>query len=393
MTALMPAFTHLADLQVPTAVRARNAVLDVLVIGAGQAGLAVGYHLRATGARFELVERNLRIGDSWRQRYDSLSLFTPRSYSHLPGLLLDGDQDGYPTRDEIADYFARYAAHFDIPVRLGTKVVSLERLDEGFLAALDDGTTIEARAVVVAAGAFQIPAVPKIASELSPAVAQLTPLSYRNPSSVPAGVVLVVGDGATGRQIALELAGSHRVVLATGKKRSLAPQRVLGRSIFWWLDHLGLLRITGDSRLGRRLRARDTLPRRDLADDQLREAGVDLVPRLTAFDRASAIFADGRMQDVGSVVWTAGYRDDTSWVRIVDAVDASGSFVETRGASPVPGLFFVGRPWQMTQSSGLVTGVGADAQAIVTHLVASITARRVAVGGNRDDRADRRRHG
>jgi putative flavoprotein involved in K+ transport len=366
----MPAAPLRAD--PPTA----SLVLDVLVIGAGQAGLAIGYHLRRSGARFELVERNPWIGDSWRQRYDSLTLFTPRTYSHLPGLRLDGDQDGYPRRDEIADYLARYAAHFDIPVRLGTRVVTLERHGEGFLASLDDGTTIDARSVVVATGAFQVPAVPKIASELSPAVRQLTPLSYRNPSSVPAGVVLVVGDGATGRQIALELAGSHRVVLATGKKRSLAPQRVLGRSIFWWLDHLGLLRITADSRLGRRLRARDTLPRRDLADRYLRGAGVDLVPRLTAFDQASANFSDGQTREVSSVVWAAGYRDDTTWLRIIDAVDASGSFVETRGASPVPDLFFVGRPWQMTQSSGLVTGVGADARDIVMQVVASLATSR-----------------
>jgi putative flavoprotein involved in K+ transport len=366
----MPAAPLRAD--PPTA----SLVLDVLVIGAGQAGLAIGYHLRRSGARFELVERNPWIGDSWRQRYDSLTLFTPRTYSHLPGLRLDGDQDGYPRRDEIADYLARYAAHFDIPVRLGTRVATLERHGEGFLASLDDGTTIDASSVVVATGAFQVPAVPKIASELSPAVRQLTPLSYRNPSSVPAGVVLVVGDGATGRQIALELAGSHRVVLATGKKRSLAPQRVLGRSIFWWLDHLGLLRITADSRLGRRWRARDTLPRRDLADRYLRGAGVDLVPRLTAFDQASANFSDGQTREVGSVVWAAGYRDDTTWLRIIDAVDASGSFVETRGASPVPGLFFVGRPWQITQSSGLVTGVGADARDIVMQVVASLATSR-----------------
>ena len=279
---------------------------------------------------------------------------------------------GLPTRDEIADYFARYASHFEIPVRLGTAVVALDRRGGGFPAELDDGTTIDARAVVVASGAFQIPTVPRIAAELSAAVTQLTPLTYRNPSSVPAGVVLVVGDGATGRQIAMELADSHRVVLATGKKRSLAPQRLLGRSIFWWFDHLGLLRATGESRLGRRLRARDTLPRRDLADRYLRLRGVDLVPRLTAFDHASATFSDGQRREVGSVVWAAGYRDDTTWLRMADAVDASGSVLETQGRSPVPGLFFIGRPWQMTQSSGLVTGVGADARTIVTQVVTSL---------------------
>jgi putative flavoprotein involved in K+ transport len=259
--------------------------------------------------------------------------------------------------------------------------VALGRRGGGFLAELDDGTTIAARAVVVAAGAFQIPTVPRIASELSPAVTQLTPLTYRNPSSVPAGVVLVVGDGATGRQIAMELAASHRVVLATGKKRSLAPQRLLGRSIFWWLDHLGLLRATGESRLGRRLRARDTLPRRDLADRYLRLRGVDLVPRLTALGHASATFSDGQRREVGSVVWAAGYRDDTTWLRMTDAVDASGSVLETRGRSPVPGLFFIGRPWQMTQSSGLVTGVGADARTIVTQVVTSLAASSRSRGG------------
>jgi putative flavoprotein involved in K+ transport len=382
MTALTSSAPYAARLTVDYSERlSSSSIVDVLVIGAGQAGLAVGYHLRAAGARFEVIERNLRIGESWRQRYDSLSLFTPRSYSHLPGLLLEGDQEGYPTRDEIADYFARYAAHFDIPVRLGTAVVALGRRGGGFLAELDDGTTIAARAVVVAAGAFQIPTVPRIASELSPAVTQLTPLTYRNPSSVPAGVVLVVGDGATGRQIAMELAASHRVVLATGKKRSLAPQRLLGRSIFWWLDHLGLLRATGESRLGRRLRARDTLPRRDLADRYLRLRGVDLVPRLTALGHASATFSDGQRREVGSVVWAAGYRDDTTWLRMTDAVDASGSVLETRGRSPVPGLFFIGRPWQMTQSSGLVTGVGADARTIVTQVVTSLAVSSRSRGG------------
>jgi putative flavoprotein involved in K+ transport len=382
MTALTSSAPYAARLTVDYSERlSSSSIVDVLVIGAGQAGLAVGYHLRAAGARFEVIERNLRIGESWRQRYDSLSLFTPRSYSHLPGLLLEGDQEGYPTRDEIADYFARYASHFDIPVRLGTAVVALGRRGGGFLAELDDGTTIAARAVVVAAGAFQIPTVPRIASELSPAVTQLTPLTYRNPSSVPAGVVLVVGDGATGRQIAMELAASHRVVLATGKKRSLAPQRLLGRSIFWWLDHLGLLRATGESRLGRRLRARDTLPRRDLADRYLRLRGVDLVPRLTALGHASATFSDGQRREVGSVVWAAGYRDDTTWLRMTDAVDASGSVLETRGRSPVPGLFFIGRPWQMTQSSGLVTGVGADARTIVTQVVTSLAASSRSRGG------------
>jgi len=364
-TAAAPASPAIAD-------ATRSSTVDALVIGAGQAGLAVGQLLGSSGVRFELVERNERIGDSWRERYDSLSLFTPRSYSHLPGLLLDGDPDGYPTRDELAAYLERYAAHFDIPVRLATNVVRLERMAQSFVAWLSDGTTIEARAVVVASGAFQVPAVPALASRLSPAVKQLTPLSYRNPSSLPSGLALVVGDGATGRQIAEELAGSHRVILATGRKRSLVPQRVLGRSTFWWLDRLGLLRVSSDGRLGRRLRARDTIPRRDLRDQKLRDAGVELAARLSNLTGTTATFEDGQSLEVAAVVWATGYRDDTSWMRIAEAVDPAGRFIESRGVSPVSKLFFVGRPWQTSQGSALVTGVGADAGAIVACVISSL---------------------
>jgi len=139
-------------------------VLDVLVIGGGQAGLATAHHLRSTGLRFEVLERNGRIGDSWRARYDSLSLFTPRAYSALPGLSLDGDPDGYATKDEVADYLERYANRFALPVRLEADVRRLERVDGGLRATLGDGATIEARAVVIASGAYQLPAIPAVAS-------------------------------------------------------------------------------------------------------------------------------------------------------------------------------------------------------------------------------------
>jgi putative flavoprotein involved in K+ transport len=344
-------------------------VLDVLVIGGGQAGLATAYHLRTTGLRFEVLERNARIGDSWRTRYDSLSLFTPREYSALPGLSLDGDPDGYATKDEVADYLERYATRFALPVRLEAEVRRLERVDGGFRATLGGGATIEARAVVIASGAYQLPAIPEIASRFSRDVVQLAPLSYRNPTSVPAGTVLVVGDGATGRQIARELAPTHRVLLAGGKGRSLAPDRVLGRSIYWWLDRLRLLRVTRDSRIGRRLRSRDAFPGRGLDDGHLRAAGIQQVPRLTQADGTTAGFLDGTAREVASVIWATGYRDDSGWVLIPRVSDERGSFVESRGSSPVPGLFFVGRRWQTTQGSALLLGVGSDAAMIVQEVV------------------------
>jgi putative flavoprotein involved in K+ transport len=166
-------------------------------------------------------------------------LFTPRAYSALLGLPVPGDPDGYPTKDEMADYLERYVGYFDLPVLTGTGIRSLTRLNGGFCAGTDAGEIIDARAVVLATGAFQRPAIPAISRQLSPEVLQLTPESYKRPGQLPSGRVLVVGDGATGRQIAVELAATHEVLLATGRPRRVSPERILGRSIFWWMDKLG----------------------------------------------------------------------------------------------------------------------------------------------------------
>jgi putative flavoprotein involved in K+ transport len=349
--------------------------LDVLVIGAGQAGLATAYHLRSTGLRYELLERHSRIGDSWRMRFDSLALFTPRSYSALPGLVLDGDPEGFATKDEIADYLERYAQHFALPVRLSAEAKSLERIDDRFRARTADGSIVDAEAVVIASGAFQTPAVPQLASGFSGGVTQLTPDTYANPAGVPVGTVLVAGDGATGRHIARELAATHCVVLAAGRRRRLTPDRILGRSAFWWLDRLGLLRVSRDSRIGRWLRSRDPFPGRGLDLAHLRSAGVAIVPRLTRAHGITAGFADGSSCEVAAVVWATGYRDDSSWVWISGAVDETGRFQESRGISPVPGLFFVGRSWQRSRGSALLLGAGEDAKFIVSQIIHGLGAR------------------
>jgi putative flavoprotein involved in K+ transport len=349
--------------------RAGTRVLDVLVIGGGQAGLATGYHLRSTGFRFEIVEGHARVGDSWRRRYDSLKLFTPRRYSALPGLPVPGDPDGYPTKDEIADYLESYARHFDLPARLNTGVRSLARAGDAFRATLSDGSCIEARAVVLATGAFQTPTIPAIAASFAPGVAQLSAASYRNPSDVPTGTVLVVGDGATGRQIARELAPTHDVLLATGRPRRPTPAHILGRSIFWWLDRFGVLRASRESRIGRRMMAKDPFPGRDLDLSRLRRAGVTVAPRLTAAEGRTARFADGRSVEITAIVWATGYRPDSAWIDIPGVTGADGAFIHSRGVSPVPGLYVVGQPWQWTRGSALLLGVGDDA-AYVTAQVA-----------------------
>jgi putative flavoprotein involved in K+ transport len=345
-----------------------NTTLDVLVIGAGQAGLALGHRLKQTRLQFLLVDRHDRVGDNWRTRFESLMLFTPRSYSALPGLPVSGDPEDYPTKDEIADYLESYAQHFDLPVALSTDIERLEQVNGVFSATTTTGRVVFARAVVLATGAFQHPAIPTIAQLLAGDVVQLTPETYRNPQQTPSGTVLVVGDGATGRQIARELSATHRVILSTGRPRRVSPNRILGRNIFWWMDKLGLVRKSRNTAVGRYLMRADPFPGKEIELDKLRRNGVTVVGRLTEAAGRQVSFADGQTAEIDVVIWATGYRDLTEWVAIPEVKDARGAFIEQRGISPVSGLAFIGRSWQWTRGSALLTGVGADANFIVEHL-------------------------
>ena len=202
--------------------------VDVLVIGGGQAGLATAYWLERSGLSIRVIDAGERIGDRWRKRYSSLALFTPREFSSLPGLELSGDPGGYASAAEFGDYLERYAEKFGLPVTSGVRVVKLTKRSDRFLADLSNGESVQARKVVIATGGFQTPVVPAMASGLSAEVRQFTAESYYEPSDVVAGrPVLVVGDGASGRDIAADLVATHRVVLACGRPRRLLPERFL----------------------------------------------------------------------------------------------------------------------------------------------------------------------
>ena len=342
--------------------------LDILVIGAGQAGLALGFHLRKTPFRFQIVDRNVRVGDSWRKRFESLVLFTPRAYSALPGLAVPGDPDGYPTKDELAAYLEMYVNHFDLPVVLGLGIRRLERADGGFRAITDTGQPIDCRVVVLATGAFQRPAILAISKQLSQEVLQLSTEDYKAPGQLPPGRVLVVGDGATGREIALELAASHHVLLATGHHRRVSPDRILGKSVFWWMDKLGILRASRESAIGRYLMKTDPFPGKALELGRLREQGAVVVGRIVRAVGTKVAFASGESTEIDAVLWATGYRDDTDWVAIPEVKDERGRFVHQRGISPIPNLYFIGRSWQWTRGSALLVGVGADAAYLAEHI-------------------------
>jgi putative flavoprotein involved in K+ transport len=333
---------------------------DVIVIGGGQAGLAVGYYLARQERRFAILEAAGEPAAAWRARWDSLRLFTPVRRDSLPGRAFPGDPDSYPDRDQVVSYLEDYARHFELPVELDSRVLAVRGADDGFEVELADRHYL-ARQVVVATGPWQVPFTPAIASGLAPQVTQMHSTEYRRPTQLPEGPVVVVGGGNTGYQIAEELVRSREVHLAVGARQTPLPQRFLGRDVFAYLDRLSLMRKTVDSRLAQRLKDRETLigssPRR------ARKQGIQLRKRVTGVQDNRLGFADGSQQRVGAVIWATGFRLDHSLVQL-PVFDADGRVEHRRGVTAVPGLYFLGMPWLHTRGSALLGWVKDDASYI-----------------------------
>jgi putative flavoprotein involved in K+ transport len=353
---------------------APHAPLDVLVIGAGQAGLAVGHHLARHHLRFLLVDAAPELGHSWRTRWDSLRLFTPVEYDGLPGLRFPGAPGTYPGKDDVADYLQAYAARFELPVMLNTRVERVERTEAGdgslFRVETSQGTLC-ARQVIVATGPFQQPHVPEVSSRFDASVRQLHSAAYRNPDQLPDGKVLVVGAGNSGLQIALELSRTRDVHLAVGTRQRAVPHRPLGRDLFWWLTKTGLITRPATSPVAAWFRKRggDLVIGTTWSD--IESAGIASHPRLTAAHGRSAEFADGTVEDVAAVVWATGYRADYTWLDVPDVWDGN-RVSHVGGRTPAPGLWFIGLPWQRSRGSALLGFVGNDAAWLAGQVVAQV---------------------
>ncbi|MEU5724593.1 NAD(P)/FAD-dependent oxidoreductase [Micromonospora sp. NPDC047738] len=341
--------------------------LDTVIVGGGQAGLALGHHLRRAGVPFAILDAHGQVGDAWRQRWDSLTLFTPRRFSALPGLPFPGDPDGHPGKDEVADYLAGYAAHFDLPVRLCCRVTSVRPGTAGGFTVDTSTGPLHAQRVVVAAGAFHTAWVPEVSGRLAAGVTQLHSSAYRNPTQLPGRVVAVVGGGNTGVQIAAELADhGRRVVLSAPAIGPVLPQRWLGRDIFWWFSRLGTMRLSAESRLGGRIAAQNPIIGSDVAGLLRR---VDRVGRVVDAAGDMLLLADGGRRRVDAVVWATGFRPRYPWLA-VPVTDPSGEPVQRQGVTDWPGLYFLGMPWQRARGSAVLGWVGRDAEVLAARLVA-----------------------
>jgi putative flavoprotein involved in K+ transport len=343
-------------------------MLDTVIVGGGQAGLALGYHLRRSGRRFAMLDAHPRVGDVWRRRWDSLTLFTARRYDALPGRPFPGDPDGHPGKEEVADFLESYARDFDLPVHLNCRVTAVRPGPAGGFDVETSTGSFTAAQVVIATGGFHTPSVPRFAEKLSPQVVQLHSTAYRNPAQLPAGEVLVVGGGNTGVQIAEELAQhGRRIYLSAPSLGPAMPQRWLGRDIFWWFTRLGTMSVGADTRIGRRLKAENTIIGTDMK--RLMQM-VERADRVVDASGTDVVFADGTRRRPDAIVWATGFRADYPWLQ-VPVLDERGAPIQREGVTDWPGLYFLGLPWQRNRGSALLGFVGRDAKILVDRLTAT----------------------
>ena len=339
--------------------------LEVAVIGGGQAGLAIGYFLAQQDCNFAILEAAEEPSDAWRARWDSLKLFTPARYSSLPGLPFPGDPNAYPGRDDVVDYLTEYARQFTLPIVLGSRVRSIRQAKSRYLVEVD-GRSYTADQVVVATGPFQVPFVPAIGEQLGQDVFQFHSTRYRAPGDLPDGRVLVVGGGNTGFQIAEELSATREVHLSIGSRQTPVPQRILGRDLFWYLERIGAMGKSTDTRIGRRLAGRDTLIGSNPRTLRKRD-GVRLHSRAVEGSGRTVRFSDGSELDVGVAIWATGFRNDHSWID-APIFDDRHRVVHRRGVTDSAGLYFLGLTWQYTRGSALIGWVGDDAAYIADQI-------------------------
>jgi len=345
---------------------------DTVIIGGGQAGLTTGYYLAKQGRSFVILDANPRIGDAWRNRWDSLRLFTPARYDGLPGWPFPAEPWSFPTKDEMADYLEAYAAKFKIPVRSGVAVGSLARNGKGFTVTAGDHG-IEADNVVVASGAHQIPKTPAFATKLDPGIVQLHSYEYRNPAQLRDGPVLIVGVGNSGAEIAKELTKTH-TVLISGKEKGQTPvehdsgaMKIVLPIIRFLGQHVLTMRTAFQRKLVAKAEASGT-PLIRVKRRHLDAAGVEWVARTVGVRDGMPELEDGRVLEVANVIWCTGFRPSYDWIDL-PVFGEDGLPIHDRGVVQTePGLYFMGLLFQFSATSDVLPSKGRDARHVAKHI-------------------------
>ena len=348
---------------------------DTVIVGGGQAGLSTGYYLKQQGRDFVILDGSERIGDSWRNRWDSLRLFSPARYNGLPGMPFPAPAHTFPSKDEMADYLVSYANRFELPVRNGTRVERLSKQGGRFVLSAGD-QQYQADNVVVAMANYQKPRVPSFAQQLDPNIYQIHSSEYVNPSQLQDGDVLIVGAGNSGVEIALDVVGSHSTWIS-GDYPGYIPFRIETFAARHFLVPF-VLRVlfhrvmTIDTPVGRKVRPKliagaGPLVRTKPTD--IAAAGIEQVPRVTGLRDGCPMLADDRALNVANVIWCTGFQTGfMSWIDL-PIFDGTGKPMHERGVvTGEPGLYFVGLHFLYAISSAQLGGVGRDAAYIADQI-------------------------
>ncbi|MGP4082549.1 flavin-containing monooxygenase [Pseudalkalibacillus sp. R45] len=344
-------------------------VLDSIVIGGGQAGLASGYHLQKKGLQFLILEAGKQATGSWPLYYESLKLFSPTRFSSLPGMKFPGIPDQYPSREEVIHYLESYRKKFELPVRTNQKVVLVEKENGFFRIQTGSGDIYQTKTIINATGSFHSPFTPDIKGQENFRGQILHSSEYRNPEGFANQRILIVGRRNSAVQLAIELSEYSRTSLVVRQPVQLVKQRVWGQDLHFWIRVIGL-----DTFPFWRFGKEVPIPggAADLGDYKERIAArkPDQLPMFTSFYSDGVIWSDGKREVVDTVIFATGYQVNLPYLKPIGALDSEGIPLQVAGISTsVPGIYYVGLEGQRSFSSATLRGVGPDAQFVVKRIL------------------------
>lgn len=337
---------------------------EFIIIGAGQAGLAAAYYLKQHMLDYMIIDANHQVGAPWLNRWDSLKLFTPTEFNHLPGMPFPFKQGHYPNKYQVADYLQSYARNFAMPIKFGHKILKLKKTGDIFVLKSQTKTFL-AKNVIVATGPFHTPYKPKFHQKISPEIVQIHSEHYKNTDQLQKGDTLVVGSGDSGVQILQEIADTGRQVYFSGETRIASmPQELFGKTLWWWFARLGFLSVNKYSWLGKHLSRRAQPVIGTDVKALLKRKNVTSVGRALDAQNANIIFKKANVSSIKNIIWATGFKPSFHWIKNIQ-LDELSYPKNYRGVSPMQGLYFVGLPWLYTRGSATLGGVKKDAEYLI----------------------------